>query len=423
MPRRPNAPSQPSGEELPYSRLPEIAPGRGFDLLDGVRVLDLTTSVAGPFATLLLGDLGCEIVKVEHPTGGDDARAWGPPFLDGESLWFLSVNRNKNSLALDYASDQGRAVLRELVLKSDVVVVNRPPRSATKLGIDAATLTALKPDLIYVSITGFGLTGERADLACYDLIAEGYSGVMDVTGEADGPPQKIGTPAADMLAGSDAALATVAALYARTRTGRGRVIDVALVESMTRFLTCRITPYLGSGEIPRRSGAKDSVIAIYQAFDTADEPLTLGLGTDAIWKRFWEAVGDPVYGADPAFGSNAKRRASRAAIVDKIQEILRGKPRAEWLDLFAKARIPAGPINRVDEIAADPHLAARGLLYRLVDDGREIPQIGTGFQLDGEANVPRRAPPRLGADTQTVLQSLLGYTDDRIRALKASGTI
>lgn len=423
MPHRPNAPSQPSGEELPHSLLPETAPGRGFDLLEGVRVLDLTTSVAGPFATLLLGDLGCEIVKVEHPTAGDDARAWGPPFLDGESLWFLSVNRNKNSLALDYAADEGRAVLRELVLKSDVVVVNRPPRSTAKLGIDAATLTALKPDLIYVSITGFGLTGERADLACYDLIAEGYSGVMDVTGEADGPPQKIGTPAADMLAGSDAALATVAALYARTRTGRGRVIDVALVESMTRFLTCRITPYLGSGEIPRRSGAKDSVIAIYQAFDTADEPLTLGLGTDAIWKRFWEAVGDPAYGADPVFSSNAKRRAARAAIVEKIQELLRRKPRAEWLALFGQARIPAGPINRVDEIAADPHLAARGLFYRLVDDGREVPQIGTGFQLDGAANVPRRAPPRLGADTQAVLQSLLGYTDDRIRALKAGGII
>lgn len=397
--------------------------GRGFDLLEGVRVLDLTTSVAGPFATLLLGDLGCEIIKVEHPDGGDDARAWGPPFLDGESLWFLSVNRNKDSLALDYAADEGRVVLRDLVRESDVVVVNRPPRSTAKLGIDAATLTALKPDLIYVSITGFGLTGERSDLACYDLIAEGYSGIMDVTGEADGPPQKIGTPAADMLAGGDAALATVAALYARARTGRGRVIDVSLVESMTRFLTCRITPYLGSGDVPRRSGAKDSVIAIYQAFDTADEPLTLGLGTDAIWARFWQAVGNPAYGADPAYSSNAKRRAARPAIVAEIQQILRQKPRAEWLKLFGAARIPAGPINRVDQTAADPHLAARGLFYRLVDDGREIPQIGTGFQLDGAANVPRRPPPRLGESTQTVLKSLLGYPDDRIRALKAGGII
>lgn len=422
MARRP-APPQPLNKDLPSALLPTRAPGRGFDLLDGVRVLDLTTSIAGPFATLLLGDLGCEILKVENPAGGDDARTWGPPFLHGESLWFLSVNRNKNSLALDYGSDEGRAVLHELVLKSDVVVVNRPLPSSAKLGIDATTLMALKSDLIYVSITGFGLTGERADLACYDLIAEGYSGVMDVTGEADGPPQKIGTPAADMLAGSDAALATVAALYARTQTGRGRVIDVALVESMTRFLTCRITPYLGSGEIPRRSGAKDSVIAIYQAFETADEPLTLGLGTNAIWTRFWKAVGDPAYGADPAYSSNAKRRAARTEIVEKIQQILHQRPRAEWLELFHAARIPAGPINRVDEIAADPHLAARGLLYRLVDEGREIPQIGTGFQLDGAANVPRRAPPRLGEDTQAVLKSLLGYTDDQIRALKAGGII
>jgi crotonobetainyl-CoA:carnitine CoA-transferase CaiB-like acyl-CoA transferase len=423
MPRRPNASSQPFGEHIPSSLLPRMELGRGFDLLEGVRVLDLTTSVAGPFATLLLGDLGCEIIKIEHPDGGDDARAWGPPFLDGESLWFLSVNRNKDSLTLDYASEEGRAVLRDLVLESDVVVVNRPPRSTAKLGIDVATLTTLKPDVIYVSITGFGLTGDRSDLACYDLIAEGYSGVMDVTGEVDGPPQKIGTPAADMLAGGDAALATVAALYARARTGRGRVIDVSLVESMTRFLTCRITSYLGSGEIPRRSGAKDSVIAIYQAFETADEPLTLGLGTDAIWTRFWESVGNSAYGADPAYASNARRRAARAAIVEEIQRILHQKPRAEWLALFRAARIPAGPINRIDQTTADPHLTARGLLYRLVDEEREIPQVGTGFQLDGAANVPRRAPPRLGEATQAVLKSLLGYTDDQIRALKAGGII
>ena len=405
--------------DAPFHCLPAVRTGPGFDLLDGVRVLDLTTSVAGPYATLLLADLGAEVIKVERPGSGDDARAWGPPFLDAESLWFLSVNRKKQSKTLDTTSDAGRTVLHDLVRACDVVIVNQIPRTARKLGLDAATLTALRSDLIYVSITGFGLAGERADLACYDLIAEGYSGVMDLTGAPESEPQKIGAPAADMLAGEDAALATVAALFARMTTGRGRVIDVSLTESMTRFLACRIVPYLGSGEVPRRSGAKDSVIAIYQTFETADEPITLGLANNGIWVRFWQAVGDPGFGADPRYDSNAKRRATRPAIVAHIQALLRQRPRAEWLALFRDARVPAGPINRVDEVASDPHLAARGLFYRLVDGRREVPQVGTGFWLDGAANVPRSAPPRLGEHTQSVLKSVLGYSDERIQALAA----
>ncbi|MDQ4059796.1 MAG: CoA transferase, partial [Pseudomonadota bacterium] len=380
---------------LPMESLPRVAPGDGFTLLHGVRVVDLTTSVAGPYAGMLLGDLGAEVVKVER-RGGDDARAWGPPFLDGESLWFLSVNRNKKSLALDYAGPEGAAVLRDLITRADVLLLNQPPRVARKLGLDPETVRSIRSEVVYVSITGFGLDGERADWPCYDLIAEGYSGVMDLTGEAGGEPQKIGAPGADMLAGQDAALAVVAALYERTRTGRGRLIDIALVDSMTRFLACRVVPYLGSGEVPRRSGARDSVIAIYQAFDTADEPITLGLGNDAIWRRFWEAVGRPDYADDPGFADNSLRRARRAEIVRDIQAILRTKPRAHWLALFRAARIPAGPINRVDEVSADPELLRRGLFYRLAQDGREVPQVGTAIRLDGAANVPRSAPPRLG---------------------------
>ncbi len=417
-------PSQPRPEtaDVPFRHLPAIEPGCGFDLLAGLRVLDLTTSVAGPYATLLLGDFGADIIKVER-LAGDDARTWGPPFLDGESLWFLSMNRNKRSVALDYAGDEGRRILDDLVRASDAVVINQLPGGAAKLGLDAARLTTLKPDLIYVSITGFGLTGKRADLTCYDLIAEGYSGIMDLTGAAESEPQKIGAPAADMLAGQDAALATIAALYARMRTGRGRIIDVSLVESMTRFLACRIVPHLGSGETPRRSGGTDSVIAIYQTFETADEPITLGLGTDAIWTRFWQAVGDPAFGAQPAYATNAQRRAARPQIVARIQALLRQKPKAEWLALFQATRIPAGPINRLDQVASDPELAARGLFYRLRDGERDVPQVGTGFQLDGQANAPRSAPPRLGEHTRTVLKDVLGYDDDRIQALAASRII
>ena len=410
--------------DLPFQSLPALARGAGFDLLAGVRVLDLTGSIAGPYATLLLADLGAEVIKIERAPGGDDTRAWGPPFLDGESLWFLSVNRNKKSVVLDIAKPDGLAVLHDLVRTSDVVAVNQPPRVAAKLGTDAATLQRLKPDLVYVAITGFGLAGERADWTCYDLIAEGYSGIMDLTGELDGDPQKVGAPAADMLAGEDAALATVAALFRRARTGEGRVIDIALVDSMTRFLSSRLMSYLGSGELPRRSGGKDSVIAIYQAFDTADQPLTLALGNDAIWTRFWQAVGEPTAADTPGWSSNVERRAQRPAIVARIQALLRTQPRDHWLEKFRAARVPAGPINRVDEVAVDPVLQARGLLYRLdTDDGRAIPQVGTGFLLNGQPNRPRSAPSRLGADTHAVLRDLLGYDAKKIDALKNAGII
>ena len=254
-------------DECPQENLPELPVlpcGQGFDLLSDITVLDLTTSIAGPYATMQLADWGARVIKVERPGTGDDTRYWGPPFLEDESLWFLSVNRNKQSFTLDYSGEQGYGVLLALLQKSDVVVTNQVPRVQAKLRTDYDSLSAENPDLIYVALTGFGLSGERKDLVCYDLIAEGHSGIMDLTGEAENDPQKVGTPAADMLAGMDTAFATVTALYDRMRTGKGRKIDVTLTESMTRFLTSRIVSYMGSGEVPVRSGAKDSVVAIYQ---------------------------------------------------------------------------------------------------------------------------------------------------------------
>ncbi len=392
---------------LPLHHLPPAPPGPGFDLLAGIKVLDLTTSIAGPYAGMLLGDMGADVVKVERP-GGDDARAWGPPFLQGESLWFLAVNRNKRSIVLDLNAGADAGTLRALVDKADVLLLNQPPRVMRKLGLDPAACHARNPGLVHVAITGFGLAGERADWACYDLIAEGYAGIMDLTGEAGREAQKVGAPAADMLAGQDAAMAAMAALFARQKTGQGRSIDIALVDSMTRFLSCRINPYLGSGEVPRRTGARDSVIAVYQAFDTADLPMTLALGNDAIWQRFWQAVGQPDKARDATLASNAQRHARRAEVVANIQAILLQQPRAHWLDLFAAARIPAGPINRVDEVAADAELQARGLFYRLPAAGGEVPQVGTGIMLDGKPNTPRRPPPLLDADRAGVLADWLG---------------
>lgn len=402
---------------LPMDHLPLVAPGPGWAFLHGVRVLDLTTSVAGPYATQLLADFGADVIKVERRDAGDDARAWGPPFLGDESLWFISVNRNKRSLALDIARPEGAAVLHELIEKCDVMVLNQPPRVTKKLGIDADTVHGIRRDIVYVSITGYGLDGVRSDWPCYDLIAEGYSGIMDMTGEPDGEPQKVGAPAADLLAGQDAAMATMAALFERSRSGRGRVIDVALVDSMTRFLACRIVPYLGSGEPLRRDGGRKSVIAVYQPFDTADAPVTLGLGNDNLWRRFWAAVGQPERADDQTTATNKARRARRAEIVAEVQALLKTKPRAHWLKLLGDARVPCGPINCLDETSSDAELIARGLFYRLDDGQRGVPQVGIGMRIDGDAATARRLPPRLGEHSEDILRELLDYNDARIEEL------
>jgi crotonobetainyl-CoA:carnitine CoA-transferase CaiB-like acyl-CoA transferase len=402
---------------LPLNALPLSPDGTALRFLEGVRVLDLTTSVAAPFGTMMMADLGAEVVKVERRKTGDDSRAWGPPFLDGESLWYLSVNRGKSSITLDYAAPRGREVLHRLVAAADVVVLNVVPRVQKKLGIDYDALRAVRPDLIHVSVTGFGATGQRAELPSYDLIAEGYSGIMDITGEPDSPPQKVGTPAADLLAGMDAVIGTLAALYDRARTGNGHQVDISMYESMARFVGPRIVTYLGSGEVPRRSGARDSVIPVYQAFDTADEPITVGMGNDRLWHRFWEAVGDPGYGADARFSDSPSRLAHRAEIVARIQAILRTMPRDHWLAVLAEARVPSGPINRIDQVAADQGLMERGFLYRMQRGDGVIPQVGLGIRFDDSAAGPGRPPPALGEDTARVLSAWAGFSEEEIAAL------
>lgn len=402
----------------PLDTLPTPAGTTGLELLKGVRVLDLTTSIAGPYGTQLLADLGAEVTKVERVGAGDDTRAWGPPFLDGESLWFLSINRNKESLTLDIKQPEGRHILDQLLATTDVVVVNVVRDVQRRLGLDFESLKTRYPKLIHVALTGFGSHGSRANLPCYDLIAEGYSGVMDLTGEKESGPQKVGTPAADLLAGQDVALATVAALFERQRTGQGKSIDVSMVASMVRFMAPRVVPYLGSGERITRSGGRDSVIAIYQVFETADEPITLGLGNDAIWQRFWTAVGKPEFGVSASLATNASRRAQRASIVEAIQSLLVTRERHYWLALFNENRIPAGPINRVDQVVEDEHLLSEGLFYSVEGVGGKVPQVGLGIRFDGKSEVHRRAPPVLGADTERVLRERLGMSDVCIAGLK-----
>ncbi len=404
-------------DQTPAETLP-VKSGDGLSLLEGLRVLDLTSSIAGPYAGQLLGDMGAEVIKIERPSAGDDARAWGPPFLAGESLWFTSVNRNKRSVALDQTRPAGRAVFERLVAQADIVLLNVVASVQRKLGLDFVTLSKLNPRLIHASITGFGLTGPRAETPCYDLIAEGCSGVMDMTGEPDSPPQKVGTPAADLLAGQDAAMGVLAAVIRRSRTGQGCAVDVSMVETMTRFMAPRLSSYLGSGELLRRSGGRDSVIAIYQAFDTADRPLTLGLGNNAIWKRFWQTVGEPAFADQPEYDTNAKRHAARPALVNKIQTVLITRSRNEWLERFRVARVPAGPINRLDEVAADLALRGAGLLYAFERDGVRTPQVGLGMRFDGESEACLTPPPRLGEHTGAVLAEWLGMPAADVQELR-----
>lgn len=397
--------------------LPSPSHQHSFSALQGIKVLDLSTSVAGPYGCQLLADFGADVVKIEKPITGDDSRGWGPPFLDDESLWFLSVNRNKSSVVIDMTQEAGQQLLNKLVSQADVLVTNLLPKVQKKLHVDFDRLKVVNPRLIHVSLTGFGLEGERSSFACYDLIAEGYSGVMDMTGEINQDPQKIGTPAADLLAGMDLALATMAALLQREKDKVGHAIDISMVDSMTRFMTPRLVSYLGSGILPRRDGAKDSVIAIYQVFQTADEPITLGLGNDAIWKRFWLAMDEPHFISDDQYQSNAHRRLLRQELVGQIQERLVKQPKNHWLTLFQKNNIPAGPINRLDQISSDPEMHNRGMFYGVNKGGSVIPQVGLGIQIDGEQSFCNKPPPTLGEDTRAVLKSWLSLSNDNINEL------
>jgi crotonobetainyl-CoA:carnitine CoA-transferase CaiB-like acyl-CoA transferase len=416
-------PMQAESSSNPARDLPRKAPGGGINLLAGLRILDLTTSIAGPYATQILSDLGAEIIKIERPRYGDDSRTWGPPFLDGYSLWSASVNRNKKSVELDLRKDEGYAVFLDLLRVCDAFITNQLPKLRQRLRIDYETLAKHKSNLVYVSLTGHGSDGPRAEWPCYDIIAEGYSSVMDMTGETANDPQKVGTPAADLLAGGDAALGCIAALLDASRNGRAHFVDISMVDSMTRLMSPRIITYLGSGILPRRTGAKDSVIAVYQTFETADEMMTLALPNDNIWQRFWQAVGQPEFGNEPRFATSADRHAHRPEIVPAIAAILRTRPRKDWLDLFNELQIPAGPINRIDEVTQDPDLMRKGLFFSIETDKEPMPQCGLGIRVDGRDAGFRSGPPALGQHTDEVLRDLLGYDSARVDRLKDAGII
>lgn len=390
--------------------------------LDGITIVDASTSYAGPTASLYLADLGATIVKIERPGHGDDARHWGPPFRSGWSAWYASANAGKLSVALDYTTRDGRAALDHILGSADAFIHNLNPAKLERVGLDPATVAARHPDLVYCAISGFGLDGPDMGLPGYDLITQARSGLMSVTGDRGGDPQRVSTALTDIVAGLSAALAIAAALLGRQRGGGGTVVDVALLEVGTALMAPRIAAYLAGEPEPAPSGATDSVLSIYQTFDTADRPIAVAIGNDEMWKRLCRVLGLDDLAADPRFATNELRRSSRDEIVATIAKRFAERPAARWLEELGASRIPATPIQSLSEVVLDPQLVARGVLASVqTDDGASLDVVGPPFRVGGRP--PARGAVRsLGADTVDVLRNA-GLTDDDVAALVAAGVV
>jgi formyl-CoA transferase len=378
--------------------------------LSGIRVLDFSHALAGPYCTMLLGDLGADVVKLEPPRG-DQSRQWGPPFIDGESSYFLSVNRNKRSVTLDLKRPEHLAQAEALAMASDVVVENFKPGTMARLRLDAGRLQAQKAALVYASISGFGQ--DQPTLAGYDQIAQGTSGMMSVNATPDGPPTKVGVPIGDIAAGMFACHAILAALVERATTGVGRYIDVALNDSLLALFTYQAGRYFATGSVPAQEGNYHATIAPYGTFAVRDGFINLAAATDAQFIRFCEAIQAPELAQDPRFTTNAKRQAARVALIKGIESHLREGTRAEWLARLEQAGIPAGPILDMDEAFASPLATGRDMKIQVEHPTAGlINQVGAPWKLDRQSSPIRRPPPVLGQHTDEVLGDWLGGARD-----------
>jgi crotonobetainyl-CoA:carnitine CoA-transferase CaiB-like acyl-CoA transferase len=384
--------------------------------LSGVRVLDLSRVLAGPFCTMILGDLGAEVIKIERPEGGDDTREWGPPFAAGESAYYLSVNRNKKSVLADLKSVKGRAVITALAAKSDVVIENFRVGVAEKLGLGYAQLSAANPGLVYCSITGYGRTGPYRDLPGYDFIIQAMSGLMSITGDRQGEPMKLGVATVDLTTGLYAAIAILAALRRKEACGTGQHIDLSLMDSALSWLANVGENYLVSGEVSGRFGNAHASIVPYQVFRASDGFLAVGIGNDKQYRRFCEIAGAPELASDERFATNPARVRNRDALVPLLEEIFRRRETRYWIDGLWKEGIPAGPINTVDKALDDPHAAAREMVVAMPHPrAGSVRLIGSPMRLSGTPVEYRHAPPLLGQHTGEVLRELLGMSEEEVR--------
>lgn len=373
--------------------------------LAGIRVLDFSHALAGPYCTMLLGDLGADVIKVEPPSG-DHSRQWGPPFINGESSYFLSVNRNKRSVVLDLKDPAARGAAEELAMACDVVVENFKPGTIARLGLDAATLQGMKPALVYASISGFGQS--QPTLAGYDQIAQGSSGMMSVNAGPESSPTKVGVPIGDITAGMFACQAILAALVERGTTGRGRYIDVALNDSLLALFTYQAGRFFASGEVPIQEGNHHATIAPYGTFAVSDGFINVAVATDSHFVRFCEAIHATELAADPRFATNALRQAARSELIGEIEAHLREGTRSEWLARFEQFGIPAGPILDIAEAFASPLATERQMRVTIQHPkAGPINQVGAPWKIDGQSSPIRKPPPLLGQHTAEVLRELL----------------
>jgi crotonobetainyl-CoA:carnitine CoA-transferase CaiB-like acyl-CoA transferase len=392
--------------------------------LAGVRVLDVSRVLAGPFCGQLLGDLGAEVLKVERPGAGDETRAWGPPFHDDLSAYYLSCNRNKRGLTLDLAHPEGLRLFHELVKKSDVLLENFRAGSADRLGLGPDRLLSLNPRLVVCSISGFGRTGPLRDVPGYDFAVQALSGLMDITGPADGPPCKVGVAVTDVLTGLYAAAAVLACLHARGRSGHGYAIDLALLDCAVAAQVNVAQAYLTGGAVPPRQGNAHLQIVPYQLFATADGWLVLAVGNDGQWQRFCRAAGRPDLAADPRFATNTLRVQTRTALVPLVEAEMRRRTTAAWQELLTAAEVPHAPVWDYADLFAQPQAAARGLRVEVRDPhGKPVDLIGTPFHIAGTTPPAPTLPPRLGEHTEEVLREVLGLDAERIRELRAKGVV
>jgi crotonobetainyl-CoA:carnitine CoA-transferase CaiB-like acyl-CoA transferase len=400
--------------------------------LSGVTVLDLTRVLAGPYCTQLLGDLGADVIKIERPGAGDDTRRFAPPFMAGpdgedtsESAYFMSANRNKRSVEVDLTSETGQALVREFAMKADVLVENFKTGNLAKYGLGYDDLKGANPKLVYCSITGFGQTGPYATRPGYDFLIQGMGGIMSITGDAEGEPQKVGVPIADIMSGMFAAVAVNGALRHAAVTGQGQYIDIGMLDTQVAWLVNQGMNFLHSGQAERLGNAHPNIVP-YQVFATADGHIVVAVGNDNQFRTFAGILGEPDLADQPLFATNDSRVRNREEVVSHIQAIMQTKPSATWLAELEANKIGCGPINTLDQVFEDPHVKAREMVVNIPHplagpDGAQL--IASPLRLSETPVEYRHHPPLLGQHTDEVLRDVLGYDADRITGLRESGAI
>jgi formyl-CoA transferase len=399
--------------------------------LEGIRVLDLTRILAGPYCTMMLGDLGADVIKVERPIHGDDSRAWGPPFVGepsgrhpGEAAYFLATNRNKRSITVDLKNPEGQEIVRRLAGISDVLVENFRGGTLERMGLGYDALHDLNPRLVYCSISGYGRTGPYANRPGYDFIIQAEGGMMGITGPEEGPPYRVGIPIVDIATGMFATTAILAALRARDLTGEGQSVDMSLLDSQVALLTNVASNYLVGGQAPSRLGNAHPNIMPYEAFRARDKWFALAAGNERQWALLCGVIGRPDLRDDPHFVDNSKRLVNRAALREELEAAFATRDAEEWLAELRQAGLPCGPINTVPEVFEHPQVQARELVVEAEHPTAGALQFpGFPYKFSQTPAAVRRPPPRLGEHTEQVLVELLGYTPEEIAALQEHETI